>query len=119
MPRMVWAELGKDGRAVRIFKNMKVAAQCLYWPLNVVFVLRATAVSAIRRQIWERDKKKCVHCGALVPYGVFEMHERIWRGRGGEISLDNGVTLCSDCHQNDKVAGHGTRQVRWSNGQAR
>jgi hypothetical protein len=113
MPRMVWCEVGLDGRAVRIFKNRRAAVECSI-PLGGAYLLRASAVSDIRRQIWERDKKKCVHCGNTVPYGVFEMHERVWRGRGGEVSVENGVTLCSADHQNDKVAGHGTRQVQWT-----
>lgn len=114
MPRMVWAEVESDGLAVRIFKNRKMAF-LLATPISVpAFILRSVAVGDIRRKIWKRDKQKCVHCGDIVPYGVFEMHERIWRGRGGEVSVENGVTLCSGCHQTDKVAGHGTRQVQWT-----
>jgi 5-methylcytosine-specific restriction endonuclease McrA len=106
--KVVWVELVNQ-LPVRICKNQKAAVKhscCTVMP-------RADAVRSIRRQIWERDEKCCTHCGVIVPWGVFEMHERIWRGRAGEISVENGTTLCNDCHQNDPVAGHGNRRVRF------
>lgn len=105
MPRMVWAEFGENGLPIRIVKSAKHAV------LRVAYVLRSMAVKSIRHQIWIRDGKKCTHCGADVSWETMEMHERIWRGRGGEISVANGTTLCYDCHQNDPVAGHGKRRV--------
>ena len=110
MPHMVWAELGADGRAVRILKCQKLTAAVEH----VAFILRMTAVGEIRRQIWERDKKRCTHCGNTVLWSVMNMHERVWRGKGGEVSVCNGTTLCADCHQNSEVAGHGKRKVKWS-----
>ena len=113
MPLMVWVEIGDvTGLPIRIFKNQKTAALRGSWDL-VAYVLRSSAVSEIRRQIWERAKKRCEHCGCVVPYKVFEMHEERWRGRGGEISLANGRCLCNNCHSHDKVAGHGKRMVRF------
>lgn len=114
MPQMVWAEFESDGRAVRIFKTRKLAMLLMTPIVRVAHVLRSVAVTDIRLKIWHRDKKKCTHCGQDVSWGVMEMHERLWRGRGGEISVDNGTTLCYDCHQHDDVAGHGKRQVKWS-----
>lgn len=110
MPRMVWVEIDTEGRALRILKNQKFITTAI---APVACVLRSVAVTTIRRKIWDRDKHTCTHCGAIVPWSVFEMHERQWRGRGGEISVSNGTTLCNDCHQNDKVAGHGNRKVRF------
>jgi len=114
MPRMEYVEIGQDGRAIRIFRNFKLACGALSYPSRIAHMLRATAVEDIRRQVWERDNKRCTHCGTMVRWHIMQLHERIWRGRGGEVSIDNSVTLCADCHQNSEVAGHGTRQVRWS-----
>ena len=110
MPHMVWVEIGDDGRAVRLFKNLKATAGVT----RVLYMLRASAVEDIRRQVWERDNKRCTHCGTMVGWHIMQLHERVWRGRGGAMSVENGCTLCADCHQNSEVAGHGTRQIRWS-----
>jgi cytochrome c553 len=42
------------------------------------------------------------------------MHEKVWRGRGGQISIWNSVLLCHRCHEKDKVAGHGSRQPQFT-----
>lgn len=107
----VWVETEADGSAIRIFKNQKVAVAA---GIVATFMDRNSAVTAIRRKIWNRDRHTCTHCGDLVSWFVMNMHERIWRGRGGEISVSNGTTLCYNCHQHDDVAGHGTRQIKWS-----
>jgi 5-methylcytosine-specific restriction endonuclease McrA len=113
VPKMVWAEIESDGKACRIFKNRK-AAYLFHVSLTCVqFMLRATAVEEIRRKIWLRDKKRCTHCGNVVSWLIMQMHERLWRGRGGEISVENGTTLCADCHSDDPVAGHGKRKPQW------
>ena len=114
MPKMVWAELGDDGLAVRLFKNWKAASQSGHYPARAALMLRSIAIEDIRRKVWERDKKRCTHCGNVVAWYALELHEHLWRGRGGEVSVENGVTLCSDCHQNSEVAGHGKRKVKWS-----
>ncbi len=111
MPRTVWAQLGADGFAERIFKTQKQAAQACD---RYAYVLRSTAVEEIRRKVWNRAKHTCEHCGNVVSWYVMQLHEFIWRGRGGEVSFENGRCLCADCHQNDVVAGHGSRKVLWS-----
>jgi hypothetical protein len=113
MPRMVWCGIGADGLAERIYKNRKQAVLAGE-PLGGAFLLRADAVTTIRRKIWNRDKHTCTHCGAIVSWFTMEMHEKIWRGRGGDISVDNGTTLCNNCHADDPVAGHGKRKIQWS-----
>lgn len=114
-PRMVWAELDETtGLPVRIFRNEKAAvANGRSWD-SVARVLRSFAVTEIRRAVWLRDNKTCTHCGKTVLWVVMNLHERIWRGRGGEISVANGTTLCYDCHMDSPVAGHGSRKVQWS-----
>jgi len=104
---MCWAEIGSDGFAVRIIKNFKHVGVA---PMTE-FMLRATAVSEIRRKIWLRDGKRCTHCGVVVTWGAMELHERLWRGRGGDVSVSNGTTLCRSCHADSPVAGHGSRKV--------
>ena len=110
MPRMVWAELDALGKAIRILKCQKLRVAID----RVAFILKSTAVDDIRRAIWERDGKRCTHCGRALTYQSLEMHERLWRGKGGEVSVENGTSLCGDCHQNDTVAGHGNRRPQWS-----
>ena len=113
MPNMVWVEIGSEnGLPIRIFKNQKTAYRSGSWD-KIAYVLRSMAVSEIRNQIWKRDNKRCTHCGNTVLWCVMQMHERIWRGRGGEVSIENGTCLCADCHQNSEVAGHGKRRVRF------
>lgn len=107
---MVWAELDALGKAVRIMKCQKLCVTVEH----VAFILRSAAVDDIRRAIWERDGRRCTHCGNALTYGALEMHERQWRGKGGEVSVVNGTSLCAGCHHNDKVAGHGNRRPRWS-----
>lgn len=109
----VWVILGADGRAIEILKNEKHACQ---QPAGVVtaFKDRGEATGQIRKQVFVRDKYACTHCGNPVTWYNGHMHERVWRGRGGEISVENSTTLCPDCHDKDPVAGHGTRMLRWS-----
>ena len=109
MPRMCWTQLGLDGKAVRILKSAKLVGVVP----RAAYILRMTAVDDIRRAVWERDKRRCAHCGVAVGYNVMELHERLWRGRGGEISLQNSVCLCYPCHQHDEMAGHGKRRPQW------
>jgi len=109
MPRQVWVEFGDDGKVLRICKNQKTAVGFF----RIGFVLRTQAVEEIRRQIWERDNKRCTHCGTIVTWHMMNMHERVWRGRGGEVSVSNGTTLCESCHVDDPIAGHGKRKVRF------
>lgn len=109
----VWTQIAEDGLAVRIFKNLKAAVRSGTYPHGCQYVEREIAVDAIRRKIWLRDKKHCTHCGSIVSWFTMQMHERIFRGRGGEVSVENGTTLCADCHHNDDVAGHGKRKPQW------
>ena len=113
MSKMAWVELAPDGNVVRVFRNHKaaVAAEDAF---PVAEVNRADAVKNVRAQIYLRDGGKCTHCATDVLWDAFEMHERQWRGKGGEISLANSCVLCVSCHQSDPVAGHGKRKPQWS-----
>jgi 5-methylcytosine-specific restriction endonuclease McrA len=116
-PELVYVLIsGVTKTPVRIFRTEKDARADSGFDLGlVVRWIRANAVEIIRRAVFVRDDWTCTHCGNPVTWDTGEMHERQWRGRGGEISLENSTTLCQHCHSKDKVAGHGTRQVQWSN----
>ena len=110
--KQVWCELSAEGRVIRIFRNRRKAAEAeLAFPVDLVD--RAEAVKDIRRQVFERDGYSCTHCGKAINWDTGHLHERLWRGRGGEMSLENSTTLCFACHTYDKVAGHGARQPQF------
>jgi len=110
---LVYVEMLGDA-CVRIFANVKAA---VLHPQPLITMENAAAVESIRRQVFLKFNMTCCHCGAgPLPWdgpGKGEMHEREWRGRGGEISLSNSVLLCYDCHHNTD-AGHGNRKPQWS-----
>lgn len=109
--KIIWVELHVETRLpVAILKNSKHASHVA----NTAQMLRSVATGSIRQQVYERDGRACTHCGAPVTPDTMHMHERLWRGRGGEISLENSTTLCGYCHEHSEVAGHGKRRVQWS-----
>ena len=113
--KRVWVELSDDLHTIRIFRNAKDAGKSPAWDAGrVALAIRARATEDLRRAVFTRDGYACTHCGAVVDWQSGEMHERQWRGRGGEMSLENSTTLCRACHSNDPVAGHGKRQPQWS-----
>lgn len=118
--KRVWVELAPcctgslDVHAIRIFKNSKAAFSSSAWAdCRVVLADRAIATKDIRAAVFQRDGYACTHCGKAVTWETGHLHERVWRGRGGEMSLDNSTTLCVSCHLNDPVAGHGKRQPQF------
>lgn len=94
----VWVEAIQnpiDGSpiAVRIFRNHKQAQEVECY----VEMPRRLAISQIRDAIRTRQNSVCARCPNLITQS-FHMHEKVSRGRGGEISLDNSEGLCADCH---------------------
>jgi 5-methylcytosine-specific restriction endonuclease McrA len=77
-------------------------------PERVQQVAKSVAVGEIRRQVVARAGGQCEHCGKRLTPGVGEMNEKIPKGRGGEVSLDNCEFLCYPCHQG-KNGVHGDR----------
>jgi len=76
------------------------------------------AVGAIRSQIWKRCGGACEWCGKRITetgplWKRMHMHEKIPKGSGGEVSLDNGAALCQNCHENSPEA-HGDRKPQWT-----
>ena len=103
------------GVPIRIFKNIKFAiasgAQFVLWPYG-------DAIEKIRCAVFIRAGYKCEHCGKSVPWAgsIFvrgHLHEREWKGKGGDQSIANGVCLCYSCHMGSETAGHGKRKPQW------
>jgi len=59
-----------------------------------------------KKQIFERDGYKCVHCGRRQDEG-FGLHvdHKLPRDKGGRATIDNGQTLCSVCNFRKKNYG--------------
>ena len=70
-------------------------------------------VAEIRHAIWLCQKGHCISCDVFVTEEQAHMHEKIHRGQGGEISLDNSEILCYDCHLNREEFGHGKRKPQF------
>ena len=76
------------------------------------------AVSEIRKQIWQRCAGNCEWCRKrIIQDGPLKqkmhMHEKILKGSGGEVSLDNSCGICENCHANSPEA-HGDRKPQWT-----
>lgn len=95
--RMCWVEFDND-RIIRIFRNRKAAADSIS-PIAPANVTYAFAVKCIRFELWLRCGGFCELCGELVTQSSGQMHEQKWRGKGGEISLENSVFICAKTHK--------------------
>src|SRR5690242_12675496 len=49
-----------------------------------------------REGVFARDKNQCVHCGAPAKDAHHIIERRLWPDGG--YYLDNGASLCGDCH---------------------
>lgn len=99
----------ENDKIVRIIKNKSDVWKLP--PEKVQQVPKAYAVSEIRNQVFDRSHGHCDDCGRLVTKVTGEMHERVAKGKGGEVSLANCVFLCYGCHQQRPDSEHGNR--RW------
>lgn len=129
MSSKVWVEVGPTGLAITIFRNKKMAAIHAVNPNrglapapNMREMPRDLATGQIRLQIYERDDRRCVHCGLELVWergfwNSMEMDERQARGSclevadgvycSGQVSVANGQSLCKKCH-----TGAGGKQDR-------
>lgn len=98
----VYIELVND-KPIRIFRNAADArlsgAEITEWP-------RVDAVRSIREQVYKRASGQCERCGKRLSWKQMHMDERVPRGQGGEVSLDNSWCLCAGCHILDPWAEH-------------
>ena len=70
-------------------------------------------VAEIRRAIYDRQKGECIACSCFLTLDQFHMHEKVHRGKGGKISLDNSEGLCAYCHLDVE---HGDRKPQFKGG---
>lgn len=106
--KMVRVQLGEAGLPSRIFRDKS-------WRLlpedEVVWMPKKDAVESIRRQVFDKADYRCHDCGNPTNWLSGEMHEVLPKGKGGEVSIDNSVCLCHNCHTGSKNSRHGDR--RW------
>ena len=103
--QLVFVEV-EDGRIIRI---LRTTAQAWRLPAERVQQLaKSEAVKAIREQVVARSNGECEDCGRRITPVTGEMHERVPRGKGGEVSLANCCFLCYYCHQGPN-GEHGDR----------
>ena len=106
--KMVWVEEDRaTGCAIRIFKHTKDAFNSDGY---VMLWLRSKAVWNIRHACFLRSRGECEICTAPVTEVSGHMHEKLHRGKGGEISLVNSVFICPPCHKRQ----HADREGRWT-----
>lgn len=104
----------KDGRISGIFRvAIDPGLRLGEVRLNVP---RHEAVEEIRRQVFDNDDYQCRHCGELVTWKTGHLDEIIPRGKGGEVSVRNGQTLCAKCHIVGPDSKHGNRLPKFSKG---
>jgi len=113
--KMVWVEIDPvTTYPIRILGRSKDVAAL--GPDVTRFMLRSSAVGYIREQVIARARRgriiQCEYCGAPVNPEIGEMHEKIPKGKGGEVSLDNCVFICNDCHTGKQDSEHGDRRFQ-------
>lgn len=130
--KLAWVEIDCcSGLAIRIFKSRKLMVMAMPYAEDGCSkqMSRAEAVKQIRQQIFSRQQGRCEDCNRLIYWETMHLHERQHRGsfkispaiagalninpslsieKSGEVSLENSVALCVDCHQVE----HSDRQVR-------
>ena len=115
--KIVRALMGQNGRAEKIFRDKT----WLDSPVERVYqTTKKEAVADIREQVFERcggdspaggEIHECEECGRRITWDTMEMHEKIPKGKHGEVSLENCVALCHLCHTGSADSAHGNR--RW------
>jgi 5-methylcytosine-specific restriction endonuclease McrA len=62
------------------------------------FALSREEYDRLRMRVLERDRWKCQRCGSSVN---LQVHHLQYRGRLGPDALENLISLCSDCHDDE------------------
>jgi 5-methylcytosine-specific restriction endonuclease McrA len=104
--------VGYDGEGVsHIFKTYANAVRSKFADIgNIKEYPRREATREIRQRVLQRAGNQCEDCGKLVTWETMNMHEKIHRGDGGEISLENSIAVCFKCHTEIE---HGNRRLRF------
>ena len=98
-------DTGKPTRILRRADFKMSGPAPIEWP-------RTDAVRSIRQQVYERDKE-CQRCGKPLTWATGHLDEKVSRGEGGEISLDNCWMLCARCHILSPTSEHSNRSLRF------
>ncbi len=53
---------------------------------------------ALRAAVWDRDGRRCVHCGAIVTLEKGHIDHQRQLSKGGSNHIDNLRCLCRRCH---------------------
>lgn len=94
-----WVAVDKFSAPTEIFKNRAEAARAFVGTgVHTVEMDRARAVVHIRSKVYARAKGRCEKCNETLTPNSAHMDEKVSRGEGGNISLDNCWLLCSNCH---------------------
>lgn len=105
----VRVETDEHGTPIRIFRKDLKWIGCPDSRLKVM--TKAEAVGNIRSQVWKRTTGECEYCGKWITENTMHMHEELPKGQGGEVSLENSVGICYNCHLGGPTSAHGNR--RW------
>jgi hypothetical protein len=98
--KLVWVEKDSRLQVFRIFRNRQDAsAAARHIGRRVIDMFYGEAVGMIRHTVFIRSQGFCEGCAAPVTESTGHMHELLHRGKGGEISMDNSVFICADCHK--------------------
>ena len=69
-------------------------------------MISANIPNALRKAVYRRDGYRCALCDSTK---YIQIHHCVPRGKGGTNSIQNLITLCSDCH----AMAHGAAVVAW------
>ena len=76
-------------------------------PKVVSKILNRRTAAKLDRQAKEAVRKRDQECCRICGRKSREVHERIFKSRGGEASLENSLVLCRLCHE--LTQHHGVR----------
>ena len=57
-----------------------------------------------REIVYYRDNKKCAVCGLEIKWDDLEIHHLNEHQNGGQTTLENGVSVHSECHPKGRAA---------------
>jgi hypothetical protein len=84
----------------------------VYKPMNQISKKKRQDIEEekpIREALYKRADGKCEHCGEAPDFRGLHPHEKIFRGRGGKLTLGNSEIWCGYCHT---VDGHNLKEVK-------
>lgn len=82
------------------------------WQKNYQKYLQTDHWQGVRREVWERDRKKCQHCLREIAFEEMQCHHLSYKryNRHGLAFAQECIALCHGCHA--KVHGHKTNDAK-------